>query len=327
MLARTPAPAVPLLLLFAVTVLIGWPQVGCAHRATEPEREVPSAGVASGQEQKDAHAAHASGAESKGPLAALASLPEPARRELETVLSDEFCYCGCPHTLGACLKEHSGCKHGQRMFRLAAAQSLQGVPAVETIVSLQRYYAGFRDPRAALEVDPRQCRGPKNAPVQVVEFSDFECPYCGAARPMLEAFAAAHEKDVRFCVVPFPIVSHPNAIPAGQAALHAREKGRFWEMHEALFEHQLELSPAKIVELGESVGLNAAELETVLQSEQYVEELRTNLELGRKAGLTATPTVYFNGRQLTLPLSSAVLTHTLEDELEWRAHDGAWQAD
>ncbi|MEN9796308.1 MAG: hypothetical protein RL653_4, partial [Pseudomonadota bacterium] len=83
------------------------------------------------------------------------ALPPAARKELATVLSDEFCYCGCPHSLGACLKTHD-CRHAKRMTLLAAADAAAGIPAVETIVSLGQYYQGFTKKRAEFKVDPRQ---------------------------------------------------------------------------------------------------------------------------------------------------------------------------
>lgn len=310
------------MLLLGAALLCGGLGQACAHRGETPE-VAATPGAASTQTD----GAAAASPQQTGGVPDLSAMSEGGRRELETVLSDEFCYCGCPHTLGACLEQHPDCNHAKRMFRLAASDAAQGVPAVETIVNLQRYYASFRAPRAELNVDPRQCRGPESAPVQVVAFSDFECPYCAAAAPMLEALAAAHADEVRLCVVPFPIQSHPNAIPAGQAALYARDQGKYWQMHDALFAHQRELSPATLVRLGKEIGLDEKALGAVLASEQYTGELKANLELGRQAGVSATPMVYFNGRKLSLPLGPQVLTHTLGDELEWRAHHGAWQAD
>jgi protein-disulfide isomerase len=263
-----------------------------------------------------------------GPLHApgmdFSSLSAPAQRELRTVFSDEFCYCGCPHTLGACLKEHPDCRHARRMAGLAAQLAEQGAPATEIIVLLSRYYLSFRE-RAELPVDSRMCVGPADAKVTVVEFSDFECPFCAAAAPVLEAFAKKHP-EVRLCHLPFPLQSHPNALPAAQAALFAREHGRFWEMHHALFEHSGALSRQTILELGEKIGLPRAGLARALDEGAYQDEIRASRELGRRAGVDSTPSIFVNGRKLLLGLGPGTLKHTVEDELEWQAHRG-WAKD
>jgi protein-disulfide isomerase len=254
------------------------------------------------------------------------ALPPAAQRELATVLSDEFCYCGCPHTLGQCLRSHS-CQHARRMTRLAARHVAAGAPATEVIVALSRYYASFREPRVKLEVDARLCMGPQDAQVTLVEFSDFECPYCGKARPVLEAFAKKHAKQVRLCYAPFPLPSHPNALPAAQAALWARDKGRFWEMHDALFEHQEDLSPTALVALAGKLGLPGAELQKALKEGTYAQEVERFRELGRSASVRGTPALFVEGRLHGLGFTEEDLAHTLEDELEWRANRNAWAAD
>ncbi|WNG28825.1 thioredoxin domain-containing protein [Cystobacter fuscus] len=257
------------------------------------------------------------------------ALSPAAQHELATVLSDEFCYCGCPHTLGQCLKGHTSCQHAKRMTRLAARQAAAGVPATDIIVALSEYYASFRAPRQKFEVDPRMCTGDAKAPVTLVEFSDFECPYCGKARPVLEAFAKKNATKVRFCNVPYPLPMHPNAVPAGQAALWARDQGKYWEMHDALFENAHRLSTATIVELANKLGLKGAELQKALQAGTYAQELEKYKSMGTRANIRGTPSLFFNGRfnDLQLGLTEEMLSHALEDETTWRANNNAWAAD
>ncbi|WP_426753735.1 DsbA family protein [Myxococcus sp. Y35] len=256
------------------------------------------------------------------------SLSPTAKRELATVLSDEFCYCGCPHTLGACLKSHTPCKHARRMAQLAARMVSEGSPATEVILTLSTYYDGFRKPRAQFQVDDRMCTGSASAPVTVVEFSDFECPYCAKARPVLEAFAKKHAQQVRFCYLPFPLSMHANALPAAQAALWARDQGKFWQMHDALFEHQSNLKPEAIASLATQLGLDGAKLSALLKTDAYKEELDNYRSQGRAAAISGTPAVYFNGRALDLAfVEPEMLSHSLEDELEWSANKNAWAAD
>ncbi len=253
-------------------------------------------------------------------------LPAPAQRELATVFTDEFCYCGCPHSLGACLKQHGGCRHAKRMALLAAGEAADGTPAVEIIVALSKYYQSFREPRSSFTVDDRLCQGPKDAKLTLVEFSDFECPYCAAIRPMLAELVKART-DLRVCYKPFPLSGHAHAMPAGQAALFARDHGKFWQMHDALFENQTALSVATIKQLATKLGLDAAALGKAIDSGKYLDELNASKEAGKTAGVDATPSIYVNGRKLTLAPNPAALAHTLDDELEWLTNKSGWAAD
>jgi protein-disulfide isomerase len=255
------------------------------------------------------------------------SLPPSAQRELATVLSDEFCHCGCPHTLGACLRQHTSCKHAKKTARLAAMNVANGMPATEVILGLSRYYASFRATRATLKVDPRMCMGDEKAPVTIAEFADFECPSCGHARPLLEGFAKKNTTKVRFCYLPYPLPSHPNALPAAQAALWARDQGKFWEMHDILFENQGNLAPAALPALADKIGLPGAKLAEALKAGAYVKELEGIKGQGNAAGITGTPTVFLNGRSHTMGIQADQLNHAVDDEIEWQANNNAWAAD
>jgi predicted DsbA family dithiol-disulfide isomerase len=294
----------------------GSPQPAPAPKAPAPAAPAPAA-----------PAAAAPAALPSIPGMDFSALPAPAQKELATVLTDSFCYCGCPHSLGACLRTHGGCKHAKRMALLGAREAAAGAPGFEITTGLEKYYQSFREPRRPLNVDERQCKGPKDAPVTVVEFADFECPYCGATAPVLAKLVKDLQGKVRVCYAPFPLQGHANAIPAGQAALFARDKGRFWEMHDLLFENQTSLSPATIKQLATQVGLNAAELQKAFDEKKYLDELNGFKETGKGAGVDATPTLFINGRKYVLSINSDALAHTVEDEQEWAANKGAWQPD
>lgn len=253
------------------------------------------------------------------------TLSPAAQKELATVLNDEFCYCGCPHTLGACLKAHPNCRHARRMAVLAAAEAAGGVSAVETIVALSKYYSSFAARRFTPTVDPRQCMGPADAKVTLVEYSDFECPFCAAARPLLESFVKESGK-VRFCWAAYPLTNHPNAMPAANAALFARDHGKFWEMHDALFDNQNSLSPEFIISLGTRMGLDAGALQKAMSSGAYNTELNASKDAARKNGVESTPSIFINGRQHRLSIDKETLTHAVDDELEWSANKG-WAPD
>ena len=213
------------------------------------------------------------------------------------------------------------------MAVLAAAEAANGAPAVEIIAHLSSYYSSFREPRLNPKVDERMCTGSKGAKVTMVEFSDFECPHCAAARPALEQFAKNNRDALRFCFSPFPLTGHPNSVPAAQAALFGRDHGKFWEMHDLLFENQRQLSPEVMRSLAGKLGLAPADLSKAVEDGRYTQELNSWKESGNRAGVDATPTLYFNGRKHQLPIASETLQRALEDEVEWLAHNHHWAPD
>ena len=250
-------------------------------------------------------------------------LPASSQKELATVFTDEFDWCGRPMTVAASLKSGTACKHTRRLAALAAGQAMDGAPATEIIVALARYNQSFTARRQPFKPDDRMCLGPKDAKVTLVEFSDFECPYCAAARPMFEAVLKAR-KDARLCFQPFPLAGHPHSLPAAQAALFARDAGKFWQMHDALFDNQLALSDTLIKDLAKKLGLDPAALGKAISSGKYLDELTASKDLGKAALVDSTPTVYLNGRKLTLGLSTEAITASIDDELEWAEGKNSW---
>jgi len=257
----------------------------------------------------------------------LSSLSEAARREVTQALGEEFCGCGAPHTLAACVQSHAGCRHSRREVQLAAILAERGATAAELGVVLARYNLSFQQARAKLPVDAKMCQGDARAPVTVVEYADFECPICGVTRPILEKFAEDHKGQVRLCYLPFPLAQHPNSMPAGQAALFARDHGKFWAVHDGLFENQKRLSPDVIREVVVKAGLSADGWAKALAKEVYREELEHFRDSGLTLGVQGTPTVYLNGRKLDFLPQAGLLQLTLEDELDYQSHRGSWAVD
>lgn len=250
-------------------------------------------------------------------------LPAPAKKELATVLMDEFDYCGRPMTLLGSLKKGDACKHTRRLVGHAATLAAEGAAATEIIVQLSKYNQGFLKPRATFKVDERQCLGAKDAKVTLVEFSDFECPFCAAARPVLEAFVKG-KPSARLCSMPFPLAQHPNSTIAGQAVLFARDQGKFWAVHDALFDNQLSLSEAFIKQLLAKQGLDVKAFEKAVAANKYVDELTASKEAGKAAGVDSTPSLFVNGRKHPLPLSPEALGLAVDDELDWLSGNNAW---
>jgi protein-disulfide isomerase len=140
--------------------------------------------------------------------------------------------------------------------------------------------------------------GPGEALVTLVEYGDYECPYCGMAHPIVKAVQRALGNQLRFVFRNFPLAeAHPHARLAAQAAEAAGAQGRFWEMHDMLFEHQHALEPADILAYARSIGLDIARFEQDLEAGTYTKKVRDDFRNGVRSGVNGTPTFFVNGER------------------------------
>jgi len=260
----------------------------------------------------------------------VAALSPAQRAVLSKVVADEFCHCGCPHTLGGCLREHRACKHAPRMATLAARLAGQGLQSGEVLRALTDYYGAFdKAKRARLEVkDFGPPLGDPAAPVTLVEFSDFTCPYCQQLRPELERFVLENAKQVKLYYKPFPLPSHARSAEATVAAEWARDRGLFWKMHDRLFAAPHALSDDDLAAHADALGGDAADLRKAIADGRNRARVAASMAEARAAGLRGTPTLFVNGRRLDLPVAPRelpdLLRFAIEDEVEW-ARNGAWR--
>jgi protein-disulfide isomerase len=141
-------------------------------------------------------------------------------------------------------------------------------------------------------------QGPSTAPVTLVEYGDYECPYCGAAHPIVKEIQRRLGDRLRFVFRNFPITTaHPHAEHAAEAAEAAGAQGRFWEMHDYLFEHQRALSDRNLEEYAAAIGLDVERFDSDLEGTVNAERVRTDFMSGVRSGVNGTPTFFINGRR------------------------------
>ncbi len=139
--------------------------------------------------------------------------------------------------------------------------------------------------------------GPQGAPVAVVEYGDFECPHCKHAAGAVKLLLARFDQRVRFVFRHFPQEEiHPHALEAAEAAECAGAQGKFWEMHDLLFEHQDHLGIKRLHGYAEQLGLETARFTAELDDEIYRQRVREHHRDGERSGVRATPTFFLNGR-------------------------------
>jgi protein-disulfide isomerase len=152
--------------------------------------------------------------------------------------------------------------------------------------------------KVAIEVGSSPVKGPKNAPVTVVAFSDFECPFCSRVVPTLKQIEDTYKGKVRVAFKNLPLDFHANAQVAAEAALAANEQGKFWEMHDKMFENQRQLDRLSLEKYAQDLGLNLPKFKQALDSGKYKDQVQKDKQLASTVGATGTPTFFVNGRSL-----------------------------
>jgi protein-disulfide isomerase len=141
-------------------------------------------------------------------------------------------------------------------------------------------------------------QGREDAPLTLVEYGDYECPYCGMAYPIVQRVQAKLGNRLRFVFRNFPLAeAHPHATAAAELAEGAALQGKFWEMHDTLYEHQRALGPANLEEYARKLGLDFDALEAALKSGAPRQRIRADFTSGVRSGVNGTPTFFINGRR------------------------------
>jgi protein-disulfide isomerase len=143
--------------------------------------------------------------------------------------------------------------------------------------------------------DRDHVRGPANAPVTLVQYGDYECPYSGAAFPIIKGIQSRMNDDLRFVFRNFPIDSHPHAQQAAEAAEAAGRQGKFWEMHDLLYENQRHLRDEDLRGYAENLGLDVELIAKELDEHLHATRVHDDFLSGVRSGVNGTPTFYING--------------------------------
>jgi protein-disulfide isomerase len=149
----------------------------------------------------------------------------------------------------------------------------------------------------AIPADGSPARGPDDAPVTIVEFADFECPFCQRIAPELDALWEKRKTTVRFVYKFMPLSMHPHGEIAARAAIAAQAQGKFWEMHHLLFANGEHLDDAALQGYAASIGLDVDRFRADLQSDATKARLDADRKLGDKLQVKGTPTIFINGRE------------------------------
>lgn len=171
-------------------------------------------------------------------------------------------------------------------------------------------------PRQAVRAGNSPARGSASAPIELIEFADFECPFCRAAAPTVKRVLETYGDRVRLVYRNFPLQSHPNARPAAEAAQCAHEQGQFWAYHDRLFGEPDKLGEADLKKTATALGLDGARFNRCFDEHRYKTAVDTDAQAGSDAGVSGTPAFFINGRMLTGAQPYEAFKRVIDEELE-----------
>jgi protein-disulfide isomerase len=173
-------------------------------------------------------------------------------------------------------------------------------------------------PRASVELAPTDpIRGNAGAPVTIVEFSDYQCPFCARVTPTLAKILDQYGDKVRFVWKDFPLTSiHPLAFKAAEAAHCAGDQGKYWEFHDRLFANQQALQPDALKKHATDLGLNAETFNACVDSSKYTSRVRAGLDQGEELGVSSTPSLFINGRLVSGAVPYEAFVDIIDEELQ-----------
>jgi protein-disulfide isomerase len=267
-----------------------------------------SASFVSAQKTSEVSAERAAGL----PGVKVSGLTATQKAQVLAIAQKETCSCGCTMKIAPCLSQDRSCMTSRTLATALAREIKAGKSsaAAAAILKDSAYLAKLQEELAnqpvEFNVTGAPSRGPKTAKLTIVEFSDFQCPYCRTGADALTAIAKLYPNDVRLVFKQFPLESHSQAAIAAEASLAAHAQGKFWEMHDRIFANPRALTEANFQAWAAEFGLDTLRFTRDLSSHKYQATVQNETREGLDAGVEGTPTVFLNGR----PYRGAV---TLED--------------
>ena len=188
----------------------------------------------------------------------------------------------------------------------------------EYIKQLRQKYGvkiNIEPPRVQVAIDDDPAKGPAAAPITIVEFSDFQCPFCSRAENVVDEVMKKYGEKVRLVYRDYPLSFHQNAENAAMASECADEQGKYWEMHKAMFDNQAKLASADLVETAGSLGMDKEKFKSCLDSGKYRSEVQKDFQDGQKYGVSGTPTFFINGIMIVGARGVESFTEIIDREL------------
>ena len=220
------------------------------------------------------------------------------------VLRDFGCVCGCSMKVAECREKDPACTYSKGLAAAIVEAAREGKKEAEVRnAAANSPVARSIQPKKLLD-DPIQIPtqgapaiGPDNARITLVEFSDFQCPYCRVAAPQLHEVLKAFPTQVKLIFKQFPLDIHSQAALAAAAAVAAQKQGKFWQMHDALFADRGNITRASVMTLARNFSLDLTRFKADLDSKETNSRVVQDIADGNKAGVEGTPTLFIDGQR------------------------------
>ena len=238
-------------------------------------------------------------------------------------LRTQDCSCGCGMKVAECRVKDPNCSYSRGLASVTVGAIKAGKTEAAAMAEAKASKFGTR-PAPKLLDDPvpiptlgSPVMGPANARITLVEFSDFQCPYCSKAVAQINATLKAYPNDVRLIFKQYPLVElHPAAAISAAAALAAHAQGKFWPMHDVMFANRPKLGRQSILAWAKEMGLDMKRFTADLDSDAIKKAVGRDRADGDKAGVEGTPTVFLNGQRYNGDLVPEAIKPVIEGELK-----------
>lgn len=250
----------------------------------------------------------------------LSALTPLEKKAVLKLVREQDCSCLCGMKVAECVNKDPNCSYSRTLIRVA----IKGVKDGKSLIEISKLMDAspkahrpklLEDP-VPIPVDGSPVLGPSQARITVVEFSDFECPYCSIAVKEVGVIMAAYPNDVKLIYKQFPLSMHPHAPMAAAASLAANEQGKFWPMHNVLFKNFRKLSRENILAWAQDLGLDMNKFKSDLDSNKYDAVIKKDIADGEAVGVYGTPAFFINGKHYNGPVSLENLKPILDAELK-----------
>jgi len=237
------------------------------------------------------------------------------RKTFVSLAKSELCPCSqTTESLHKCLQDSGPCTRAKRSATIIA-RGLESGLSKQDIRDNVAQFVEKSEKQHDFNLESVPHKGPEDAPVRVIEFADFQCPHCRKASEMMKELLEEYDGKVVHYFKHFPLSGHGKARVAARAAWAAHQQGKFWPMHDLIFEHQRSLTEAKFDQFARRLGLNFQKFKKDMHSDEAKAMVKRDRQGAKNAGIKGTPAIFVNGREYMGQVTKQGVKEMIESEL------------